>query len=157
MALVLVCGCVLGLVMHRLRVRDAEAAYVQSRLTREVAETALAEFAQAIAKQDVKSVEAEISLAENDLKIAHELLDRSRRQAEKTNITKPEFTENEREIRVAEQQLHQVRRKKMNVEATNVRTIEELKSEVEKARGVERAKKAIYTQAKSRWMSRLIW
>ena len=91
------------------------------------------------------------------MKIVQETLEQSRREAEKTNLTKPEFTENERAIRRAEFRLHEAQTKKMTVEATNVRTIEELKSEVEKAKGVERARKAIYDQAKSRWISRLIW
>ena len=64
LAFVMVCGCILALVVHRLRVKAAEAAYEHARLSREVTETALAEFAHAIAKQDVEILDAEISSAE---------------------------------------------------------------------------------------------
>jgi hypothetical protein len=157
MAFVVVCGCILALVVHRLRVKAAEAAYEHARLSREVTEMALAEFTQAVAKRDVEVVDAEISLAGAHLKFAQETLAESRLQAEMMNVTKPEFAENERAIRRAELQLRVAQTKKMNVETKNLRTIDELKSESEKARVVELAKKAIYTQAKSRWMSKLIW
>ncbi len=41
----------------------------------------------------------------------------------------------------------------MTLEETKLRTIDELKSEVEKAKAVEKVKKELYTQAKASWMS----
>jgi HlyD family secretion protein len=157
MVFVLIAGFVLALVVHRIRVRAAEAAYQQAKLTREVAEIALAEFIEAIAKQNVERVEGEIALAEDDLKRAEERHERSRSTTEKANVLEAEANTKEQEVRRPELQLHEAQRKKMTVEATKVRTIEELKSEIEKAKVVERDKKAIYTEVKARWMSRLIW
>ena len=118
---------------------------------------ALAEFIHGIAKFDVESVEGEISSAAAALKSFQEIRDESRREAEKTNVPVALTAAIEQQVRRAEFQLHEAQRRKTTVEATNVRTIEELKSEAEKAKGVERARKAIYDQAKSRWMSKLIW
>lgn len=157
MVFVLIAGFVLALVVHRLRVRATEAAYQQAKLTREVAEIALAEFVEGIAKQNVEGVEGEIALAEDDLKHSEERRERSRSTTEKANVLEAGAATKEQEVRRAKLQLHKAQRKKMTVEATKVRTIEELKSEIEKAKLVERDKKAIYTEVKARWMSRLIW
>ena len=157
MAFVLIVGCVLGLVVHRLRVKASEAAYQQAKLTREVAEIALAEFAEGIVKQNIESVRGEISTAEAELNGAEERIDRSKSAADKANFLEAKVAANEQEVRRAKFQLHEAQRKRMTLEATNVRTIQELKSEVEKARAVERDKRAIYMEVKARWMSRLIW
>ncbi len=157
MIIVLIAGFVLALVVHRIRVRAAEAAYQQAKLTREVAEIALAEFVEGIAKQNVERVEGEIALAEDDLKRAEERHERSRRTTEKADVVEAEAATKEQELRRAKLQLHEAQRKRMTVEASKVRTIEELKSEIETTKGVERHKKAIYTEVKARWMSRLIW
>ncbi len=157
MIFVLIAGFVLALVVHRLRVRAAEAAYQQAKLTREVAEIALAEFVEGVAKQNVDGVEGEIALAEDDLKRAEERHERSRSTTEKANVLEAEGATKEQEVRRAKLQLHEAQRKKMTVEATKARTIEELKSEIEKAKVVERDKKTIYAEIKARWMSRLIW
>jgi HlyD family secretion protein len=157
MIFVLIAGCVLALVVHRLRVRAAEAAYQQAKLTREVAEIALAEFVEGIATQNVESVEGEIALAEDDLKRAEERHERSRSTTEKAKVLDSEAATKEQQVRRAKSQLHEAQMKKMTVEATKVRTTEELKSEIEKAKVAERDKKAIYTEVKARWMSRLIW
>jgi HlyD family secretion protein len=157
MVVVLITGCVLALVIHRMRVRAAEAAYQQAKLAREVSEIALVEYVEGMVEQNVKRVEGEISLAEADLKIAEAGLGRSRRETERANAAEAETASNEQDVRRAQLQLHEAQKRKMTLEATRIRTIEELKSELEKARVVERAMKANYTRANERWMSALSW
>ncbi len=104
MVLVLIFGCVLGWIVHhvriKVRIKASEAAYQQAKLTREVAEIALVEYVEGIFKRDVETVEGEISLAEADLK-----------RADKANVPEAEIASKEQEVKRAKFHLHQAQRK----------------------------------------------
>src|SRR5262245_18055417 len=74
MFFVLISGDIFAWVEHRIRLRSAESAYNRAKATRIVAEIALAEYVDAIYKQDVEMLAREISSAEGTLRQAEELL-----------------------------------------------------------------------------------
>ncbi len=97
MLIVLIAGVILGWVEHRIRLRAAESAYTNAKLTRIVAEIALAEYVDGIYKQDVKSIELEISSAETRLRGAEELLGEAKRMgAEEQKILAAEIASEEK-------------------------------------------------------------
>ncbi|MFI5459308.1 MAG: hypothetical protein ACHRXM_28115 [Isosphaerales bacterium] len=157
MVLVLISGCVFGWVEHRIRLRAAQAAYQHAKITREVAQIAVVEYIEGIYKQDIETVQGEISLAEADLKRAQERLDRSKRMAEKRNVPGAATVSAEQAVERANFVLEQVRKKRMTLEEkTKVHAIGELKSEIEKAKADELTGKVAYEKTKATWMG-LLW
>jgi hypothetical protein len=151
LVLVLLIGCVLGMIVLRARVKASWAAYRDAQLTREVAEIALTEYIEGILKPDIATVDGEISVAEADLKSAERRLGGTNPSAEESNVAWAE-PPSQLEIKRAKFRLQQAQNKRMNLEQTKARMIGELKSEIEKAKAIELGKEKIYTQAKASGM-----
>ncbi len=149
--LVLLIGCVLGMIVLRARVKASWAAYQEAKLTREVAEIAIHEYLEGILKPDIATVDGEISSAEADLKSAERRPGGTNPNAGKSNVPEAEL-DSQQKIQRARSRLQQAQSKRMNLEKTKVRMIGELKSEIEKAKAIELAKEKIYTQAKASGM-----
>jgi len=131
--------------------RKAEAEFHNARLTREIAEIAVLEYAEGIYVQDIATVNGEIKLAESDLRRAEDRLDWARRMFDKGFV--PPATKNSEELNLkrAVFALEQAcSKKRVLVEFTKGKTIKELKSEVEKARSDELAKKAAWELEKAK-------
>jgi HlyD family secretion protein len=156
--IVLVSGLIFGWVEHRIRLRSAESAYTNAKLTRIVAETALAEYVDGIYKQDVKSIELEISSAETRLRGAEELLgDAKRMGAEEQKILAAEIASEKKAAERAKFVLARAQKKRETLEEiTKPRTIAVLNIEIEKAKADEAAKYAAFQKAKVTWMG-LSW
>ena len=125
--------------------RKAEANYQNARLTREIAEFAVLEYAEGIFNQDLATVEGEIKLAESNLQRSKDRLDWARRMFKKGYVAKSIVVSEELALKKARFSLEQAQsKKKVLVDYTKPKTIKELKSEVEKARSDELAKKATW-------------
>jgi RNA polymerase sigma factor (sigma-70 family) len=125
--------------------RAAEAAYQNAKLTREVAEIAVIEYVEGIYKQDLDTVDGEIKLAESDLSRHDDRVDWARRMFDKGYVSKDQKVAEELALKKARFALEQSQSKrKVLVEYTRIKTIKELKSEVEKARSDELTRKATW-------------
>ena len=133
------------LVNQKITTKSAEANHENAKLTREVAEIAVVEYEEGIYKQDLSTVEGEIKLAESDLSRAEDRLDWARRMFSKGYVSKATAVSEELTLKKAQFALEQAQsKKKVLVDYTRGKTVKELKSEVEKARSDELAKKATY-------------
>jgi beta-lactamase regulating signal transducer with metallopeptidase domain len=131
--------------------RKAEADYHNARLTREVAEIVVLEYEEGIFKQDLATIEGEIKLAESDRSRSKDRLEWARRMFVKGFIAKTVLVSEEQALKKARFTLEQAQsKKKVLVDYTKGTTIKELKSEVEKARSDELAKKATWEREKSK-------
>jgi beta-lactamase regulating signal transducer with metallopeptidase domain len=129
----------------------AEAEYRNASLNREVAEIAVIEYEEGIFKQDLATVVGEIKLAESDLKRFEDRLEWVRRMFSKGYVPKAGVISEEQTLRKARFALEQAQsKKKVLVDYTKGKTIKELKSEVEKARSDELAKKKAWELEKAK-------
>jgi hypothetical protein len=118
------------LIDQAIAVKRAEADYLNARNARQVAEVAFVEYEQGTFEQELETVQAEIALAESEKKRAES---EKKRPEDRISLQQKIFI------------LEQARTKKsVLVHYTKDKTIKELKSEVEKARSGELAKKAAY-------------
>ncbi len=125
--------------------RKAEANYQNARLTREIAEIAVLEYEEGIFNQDRTTVEGEIKLAESDLQRSKDRLDWAQQMLKKGFVSKWTVVSEELKLKKARFSLEQAQsKKKVLVAYTKPKVIKELKSEVEKARSDELAKKATW-------------
>ena len=130
---------------QQITTKSAAANYENAKLTREVAEIAVVEYEEGIFKQDYATVEGEIKLAESDLSRSEDRLDWARRMFVKGYVSEATRVSEEltlKKARFAKEQAES--KKKVLVDYTKGKTIKELRSEVEKARSDELAKKATY-------------
>ena len=126
---------------QKITTQGAEAAYQQSKLTREVAEIAVREYEEGIFKQEWATINGEIKLAESDLARAEDRVSWSNRMFEKGYVSKAQKVSEELNYQKAQFSLEQAQSKlRVLEEYTKDKTIKELKSEVEKARSDELAK-----------------
>ena len=133
------------LVNQKITTKSAEANYENAKLTREVAEIAVVEYEEGIFKQEYATVEGEIKLAESDLSRSEDRLDWARRMYDKGYVSKATAVSEELTLKKARFALEQAQsKKKVLVDYTRGKTVKELKSEVEKARSDELAKKATW-------------
>ena len=108
-----------------------------------MAEIAVIEYEEGIFKQDLATVEGEIKLAESDLSRSEDRLDWAQRMYDKGYVSMAAKVSEELTLKKARFALEQAQsKKKVLVDYTKDKTIKELKSEVEKARSDELAKKA---------------
>jgi len=136
---------------QQIAARKAEAEYHNARLTREIAEIAVLEYAEGILFQDIATVNGEIKLAESDLSRSQDRLDWARRMFDKGNIAMATKVSEELALKKAVFALQKAQvKKKVLVDYTKPKTIKELKSEGEKARANELAKKAAWQREKAR-------
>jgi HlyD family secretion protein len=134
------------LVNQKITTKSAEANHENAKLTREVAEIAVVEYEEGIYKQDLSTVEGEIKLAESDLSRSEDRLDWARRMFVKGYVSAATQTSEELTLKKAHFAQEQAQsKKKVLVDYTRGKTIKELRSEVEKARSDELAKKATYS------------
>jgi hypothetical protein len=134
---------------QQLATRKAKAAYESARLTHEIAEIAVIEYQEGIFAQDLATVDAEIKLARSDLARAEDRLKRTRRMVEKKFKPMAQKISEELSFKKAKFTLEQAQSKrKVLVDYTKAKTIKELKSEVEKARADELAKREAWEQEK---------
>ena len=148
------------LINQKIATKQAEAAYQNAKLTREVAEIAVKEYEEGIYLQDRATIQGEIKLAESANQKAKARLERTRRARQKltetlgrtgTVVTSGDIlAELEIDDRLEASQ-HAVLRERFSLEQaqnklnvlqnyTKGKTLKELRSEVEKARSDELAK-----------------
>jgi hypothetical protein len=136
---------------QQIHARKAEAEYQSARLTREIAEIALLEFVEATFPADLATADGEIKLAESDLERAGDRSEWARRMFDKRLLKSAQKISEQLNIKKAEFSLEQARNKKeILISYTKPKRIKELKSEVEKARAVELAKKPLWDQEKAK-------
>jgi hypothetical protein len=129
----------------------AEAAYRNATLERELAEIAMVEYQEGIFKQDLATVDGEIKLAESNVKRSEDRLAWARRMFTKGYLPKSGLVSAEQALKKARFALEQAQSKwKVLVQYTKAKTIKELKSEVEKARAEELAKRTTWEREKSK-------
>jgi RND family efflux transporter MFP subunit len=133
------------LVNQQITTKSAAANFENAKLTREVAEIAVIEYEEGIYVQDLQTVEGEIKLAESDLSRSEDRVDWARRMYDKGYVSMAQKVSEELALKKARFTLEQSQSKrKVLVDYTRGKTIKELKSEVEKARSDELAKKATW-------------
>jgi len=131
--------------------KGAEAAYLNAKLTREVAEIAVREYVEGIFKQDWETVQGEIALAEADRKRAEDRLEWSNKMLAKGYVSKGQNISDSLTLDRAAFAFEQAQTKKNVLEKyTKDKTVKELKSEVEKARSDELAKQSTWELEKSK-------
>jgi HlyD family secretion protein len=134
-----------SLTNQRITTESAKANFGNATLTREVAEIAVIEYEEGIFTQDLATVEGEIKLAESDLSRAEDRVEWAQRMFKKGYVSLAQKVSEELALKKAVFALEQAQsKKKVLVEYTKNKTIKELKSEVEKARSDELAKKATH-------------
>ena len=123
--------------------RGADAAYQQSKLTREVAEIAVIEYIEGIFKQDKQTIDGEIALAQSNRERAEDRLKWSNEMLKKGYVSVGQNMSEKLALRQAEFSYEQAQTK-LNVlmKYTKNKTTKELQSEVEKAKSDELAKSA---------------
>jgi multidrug efflux pump subunit AcrA (membrane-fusion protein) len=134
-----------SLTNQKITTEAASAGWKNAQLTREVAEIAVVEYEEGVYKQDKATIDGEIKLAESDLSRAEDRLDWSRRMFGKGYVSLAAMKAEELALQKTRFALEQAQTKlKVLVEFTRGKTIKELKSEVEKAKTDELAKKATW-------------
>ncbi len=139
------------LVTQRITTSGAEAAFLNAKLSREVAEIAVNEYLEGIYKQDKETIQGEIALAKSDRKRAEDRLQWSNRMLEKKYVSPGQVLSDrltlDRAIFAEEQA-----QTKLNVleKYSKNRTKKELESEVEKSKADELAKQATWSLEKSK-------
>jgi multidrug resistance efflux pump len=130
---------------QRIATLGAEAAYQQSKLTREVAEIAVTEYVEGVYKQEKETAQGEIALAKSELKRAEDRLEWSNRMLDKGYVSKAQNVADKVGLEQKKFALEQAQTKLDVLEKyTKEKTIKELKSEVEKTKSDELAKKQTY-------------
>ncbi len=136
---------------QQINARKAEAEYQSARLAREIAEIRLLEYEEVIVSQDLAAVDGEIKLAESDLSRARDRLDWARRMFAKGFVNMAAKVSEELTLKKAVFALEQAQSKKnVLVSYTRGKKIKEMRSEFEKARSVELAKKASWETEKAK-------
>jgi hypothetical protein len=126
-------------------VLGARASYENARLTREVAEIALAEYVQAIYEQDRETILGEIALARSDRERAEDRLEWTERMLDKGHVVLVDYTSAKLSVdRAAFVEEQACTKLDVLDRYTYEKTLKELTSEVEKARAEELAKKATH-------------
>jgi multidrug resistance efflux pump len=129
------------LINQEIATSSAEAAYQNARLTREVAEIAVKEYTEGILNQDLKTVEGEISAAKADRQRAKDRLEWAKKMMAKGYVSGSLLTSEKLALKKAILALEQMDTRMTVLEKyTAPKTIQELKSEVEKVRSDELAK-----------------
>jgi hypothetical protein len=130
---------------YQLEFAVAQANYTNATLTRQVAEIALAEYLQGIYPEDLKAIDAEIALAKSDAVRARERLARADQPAKDDPGASAARADSEKAARHADLRQQRADQKKAElVGRTRDNTVKDLKSEIERARADELAKKSTY-------------
>jgi HlyD family secretion protein len=124
---------------HQVRMSAALTAYLNAKLTREVAEIAVIEYIEGIYKQDLETIECEIARAESD----------QARAADRVEWATHMYGMGFGPLGPKIEQDHVQTRGSVLDKLKKDKTIEKLNSEVEKARADELAKQADYEREKA--------
>lgn len=136
---------------QQLATRKAKASYEIAKLTREIAEIALAEYQEVIFFRDLATVEGGVKLAESDLTRAEDRRDWAGRMFDKGFVSRAQKVSEELTLKKAQFTLEQAESKrKVLVDYSKGKTIKELRREVEKARSDEMAKEAAWDLEKAK-------
>ena len=136
---------------QKISTSEKEAAYQNAKLTREVAEISVIEYIEGTYKEDLATLEGEISLAASDLMRADDRVAWASKMFDKGYVSKAQKVSEELTRQQASFKKEQAERKKVVLEKyTKPKTIKDLTSEVEKARSDELAKKQTYELEKSK-------
>jgi HlyD family secretion protein len=132
-------------------IRQAETAYQQAKLSREVAEVAVHEYEEGTYKQQLETVNGDIALAQADLQRTRDRLEWAQRMREKQYISPAQELSDRLAMNKAKYTLEQTNTsKKVLLEFTKEKTIKQLRAEVEKARAEELSRQATYELAKTK-------
>jgi HlyD family secretion protein len=132
--------------------KQAEAAYAQSRLSREVAEVAAREYEEGTFNQELEMVNADIALAQVELQRASDRLEWKTRLLPLRPVSPAQELSDRLAMNKARFTLEQTNTsKKVFLEFTKPKRIKELRTEVEKARAEERSMKATYEREKTKY------
>lgn len=136
---------------QKITTKQAEASYMQAKLTREVAEVAVKEYTEGTFKQELETILGEIALAESDRERAADRLEWSERMFKKGYVSLSQVTADKLALQKANFSYEQSQTKKKVLEQyTKGKTIKELESDVEKAKSDEYAKKSTYELEKTK-------
>jgi hypothetical protein len=136
---------------QQIATRRAEAEYHTARLAREIAEIMHLEYEEGIASQDIATADGEIKLAESDLRRADDRLRWATRMFDKGFVTIAQKASEELGLKKAVFAVEQAQAKrKVLVDYTKPKNLEDLKSAAVKARANELAKKAAWELEKSK-------
>ena len=129
---------------QQLATRKAKASYEIARFTRELAEIAVEEYEGVTFPRDLATVDAEIKLAQSDLRRAEDRLDWARKMFDKGYVPISGKISEELAHKKAVFSVEQTQsKKKVLVGYTRGKTVKELKTEVEMARSNEMAKQIV--------------
>ena len=129
----------------------AEAAYLDARLAREIAQIAIEDYIECVYPQELAEAEREITLAVLNLAQAQRDLTRARENAYRGFGPEGPAISEELSAKKATFALEQAQsKKKVLIDYTKVKRIKELKTEFDKARSSELAKKVAWDLEKSR-------
>jgi multidrug resistance efflux pump len=135
----------------------ATAEYEAARLTRQVAESAVARYVKTMYKHDLDTVHGKIDLAEEELKRARSRLDRSKRMVEEGRVSESELAADEQALRQAQDRLDHAERKHTSLGNTKDRTLAGLVSDLARAKANELAKAARYKQLEAARTRHQLW
>jgi hypothetical protein len=114
-------------------------------LTREVAEIAMTEYLEGIYPENAKRVEGELALANSDALLARQCLEEPEQAANNSRDAAARRSYKETAVRLADQRHQRAQDKKAELDGRKrERMVNDLKSEVERARADELTKKAAY-------------
>ena len=130
---------------QQIAARRAEAEYHNSRLAREIAEIAIQRYVESIFPEELATADAEIKQAESDLKRAEDRLDWVRNNSYKGFPPDGSVISDELGVKKTRFALEQALSKQtVLVDYKKDKRVKQLKSEVDKARSNELAKKAAW-------------
>lgn len=136
---------------QQLTTRKAKAFYEIARSTRELAEVAGLEYEEVTYPLDLAAVGGEIKLAEIEIRRSEDRLEWARRMFDKGYVSKGQTDSEKLSLKKAQFALEQAQSKrKVLVDYTKSKTINELKSEVQKAHADELAKEGIWNLEKAK-------
>jgi HlyD family secretion protein len=136
---------------QQITTKQAEAAYAQSMLTREVAEVAVREYREGTYKQQLETVNGDIALAEAEVSRAQDRLIWTTQMVDKKYISPAQKQSETLALNKAKFTLEQTQTsKKVLQDFTYEKTLKELGAEVEKAKSDELAKKATFELEKDK-------
>jgi len=130
-----------SLTNQKIATQAAEAAFQQAKLTREVAEIAVKEYEEGVYLQDKATINGEIKLAESEMARSEDRVAWAERMFKKGYVSRAQEVSEKLNFEKAKFSYEQAQGKMTVLESfTKVKTITELKSEVQKALSDEKAK-----------------
>jgi HlyD family secretion protein len=130
--------------------KEAEAAYQNAKLPREVAEIGVTEYLEGVYKQEKEMLLGKIAISESELKQAEGRLARSKSMVEQKKLPRDRMVTDELAVQRIRLALEQALRKRDTLEKyTKEKMVKKLQSEVEKARSEELARQSAYLLAQS--------